>query len=48
MMIKKGNEKRTTQREMYLIEVNNFETLAPYAAAEIGRMFLLWDAVLTL
>ena len=48
MMIKKGNEKITSHKEMYLIEVNSFETLVPYAAAEIERMFLLWDAVLTL
>jgi hypothetical protein len=46
MMCKKRNETTTVDKELYFIEVDDAESLVPDAKEEMGRMFILWDAVL--
>jgi hypothetical protein len=48
MMCQKRNEGMSIEKEMYFVEIADFESLVPDAKVEIERMFALWDAVLIL
>jgi hypothetical protein len=45
MMCQKRNEKISIEKELSLIDVENFETITPNAEKEIARFYILWDAV---
>lgn len=46
MITKRRNESTSVEKELYLIESDDFNSFAPDASAEIARMYAFWDAVL--